>query len=1116
MADDSLLAADIEARRRALDVSESFIVQAPAGSGKTELLIQRYLKLLALVDDPEEVIAITFTRKASAEMLKRVLAALKRATDSPDSLLPHERITHDAARAVLARDRERGWNLERHARRLRIQTLDSLNASIARMLPVSAAINVAGQGVGDKAETDALYREAAMSALEFLNGTGPYADSLETLLGHLDNNTRLYQTYVVDMLRTRDQWLPFIGSGRLSDTEFDELRDALEADLASIRREHIEAIEAHLSGEQIAALGALGQVAADNLEAEGNGDHPVCALGRDAGGVDWWCGAAELLLTKQGQPRKTVTKSVGLPPECKDEKRALGDLIEEIARRPGALAVLDKVRSLPPERYTDSQWRVLEALIRVLPLAVAELNALFARRGMTDYVEITRAADSALGTAEQPSDIALLLDYQVRHILVDEMQDTSLAQYAMIKALTRGWSPGDGRTLFCVGDPMQSIYRFRNAEVAQFLAARNEGIGDVPLTELVLRRNFRSGEHLVAWFNRVFPTVLPAEDDVINSAVSYSTSIAAEQHLGQGRIAVYPALGAGREIEADTGLAVIERLLEANPGDCVAVLVRSRTVLPELLERLRSRGIAYDAIDIDRLTDLPEIIEVLALTRAAVHPGDRLAWLAVLRAPWIGLDWSDLHALVVNEPDKSVRELLADETRVASLSKKGQAALQRAAPVLRVLAGARRFESLRDVVERVWLRLGGALVPEGSDAIDNVYRFFDVLSKLEQAGTLDDVAALEERLDEEHVATAGGATVSVMTMHKAKGLQFDHVVLYGLGRRPRSQGSDVLSWFELPPHAGEVRKVLSPVGPRGETEKDPIHQYIRGVTTSRDRFETGRLLYVACTRAIKSLNIIGHSKLNDDETEVRPPEASSLLRLLWPEIGSAWEDRLQETGAPAAQDEVVWAEPRLLRFSEAFEPPAVAPVHAPRGSEPASPVAVEFDWVGANARVAGTLVHRCLHRIATGRGTLEDFTSREGRTRMLRWLEESGLGADDRAEIVDRVLRSLETMAGDERGRWLLEGGGDAELSLTGLFDGQLVTGVIDRVRIDGSVHWVVDYKTSSHEGGNLPGFLAAEAERYREQLRRYRALYAAWSGATPRTALYFPLLGEWLEVEAS
>ena len=158
--DAALLAADEQARQDALDVARSFIVQAPAGSGKTELLIQRYLRLLATVDSPEEIIAITFTRKAAAEMQYRVLQALRRAErgDLPEAA--HERVTAAAAAAALDRDRERGWRIIANPRRMRIQTLDSLNASIAGMQPLTGAA-ASGNTVADDAEMKSLYRAAA-------------------------------------------------------------------------------------------------------------------------------------------------------------------------------------------------------------------------------------------------------------------------------------------------------------------------------------------------------------------------------------------------------------------------------------------------------------------------------------------------------------------------------------------------------------------------------------------------------------------------------------------------------------------------------------------------------------------------------------------------------------------------------------------------------------------------------------------------------------------------------------------------------------------------------------------------------------------------------------------
>src|SRR5207249_4707245 len=151
---------------------------------------------------------------------------------------------------------------------------------------------------------------------------------------------------------------------------------------------------------------------------------------------------------------------------------------------PDALAA---IRELPPPCYTDAQWQALRALIESLHLAVAQLVLVFTEDGREDFTEAARRALEALGAEEAPSDLAL--DYRIRHILIDEFQDTSRSQFELLKRLTAGWEPGDGRTLFAVGDPMQSIYRFREADVGLFLQARAEGIGALRPASLKLSVN---------------------------------------------------------------------------------------------------------------------------------------------------------------------------------------------------------------------------------------------------------------------------------------------------------------------------------------------------------------------------------------------------------------------------------------------------------------------------------------------------------------------------------------------------------------------------------------------------------------------------------------------------
>ena len=1118
--DAALLAADEQARKDALDVTRSFIVQAPAGSGKTELLIQRYLRLLATVDSPEEVIAITFTRKAAAEMQYRVLQALLRSERGEVPAAAHERVTAAAAATALDRDRKRGWQMTANPRRMRIQTLDSLNASIAKMQPLTGAA-AGGNAVADNAEVKTLYRAAAAATLDWLAEPGTLRDDVQEVLLHLDNNTSLYVGYLARMLETRDQWLPFIGSGDSGNDA--ALRERLETNLEGVVRSHLERTRRAFPAEIVPDLLAMGGYAGTNLLDAGKPHHPVAALhdlpalpAASSEALEAWRGIAALLLTGGGGWRKRVNVNDGFPAGDDGQKAALYDVIESASEHEGLQRLLQGIRTLPPVRYSDEQWSVLVSLFRLLPMAVAELQQLFGASHVTDFIEVALAADRALGSAESPGDVALLLDYQVRHVLIDEMQDTSRAQYRMLEALTGGWEPGDGRTLFCVGDPMQSIYRFRNAEVAQFLLAQRKGIDGLPLERLVLRKNFRSGEFLVHWFNTVFPQVLPNSDDPISSAVSYAESVPALS--SEGDCVVYPLFGADSEREAIEGCRIIQETLTRNPDDDMAILVRGRTQLASLLPRLRAAGIDYQAVDIDRLTDLPEIIDLLALTRAMVHPCDRLAWLALLRSPWVGWDWTDLHTLVANDTKSTVWELLHDDERLQGISGEARASLDRAMPVLESLRTVSRSESLRERVERAWLELGGPAILDSSASVENVYRYLDVLERLEMAGTLHDVAELEAQLDLERVSSTSPARLQVMTMHRAKGLQFDHVLLFGLGRIPRGRARSVLSWFDVPGEHGDDEKIISPVGRRDELENDPIHRFIELTEADKDRNEVGRLLYVACTRARKSLHLVGHTATSTDGQSFRPPDARSLLSLLWPALESQFEQAFKPQETEASVNEAdQWLLPHRHRIEPVWHLPDVPPAPGPEERVDAGGHvrAVDYYWVGTEARVAGTIVHRWL-QYAAQYGEGADAIVGEGlRETTHRWLIELGIAPGKAMErICARVDTALTGVRNDPQGRWLLEGNGHSELALSGVVNGVVESGVMDRIRIDEDTHWIVDYKTSSHEGGNLEGFLAAEVSRYREQLARYAALYGAFAGVDARCALYFPLLQEFVEVD--
>lgn len=1120
-----LLTADHQARADAVDVTRSFIVQAPAGSGKTELLIQRYLFLLATVSEPEEVVAITFTNKAAAEMRHRVAHALERAADGGTGDAEHEQRTLSAAARILQRDRKYNWRLRESPRRMRIMTMDAFCASVTRMLPVSSHLGGSMSTVAD-AQMKRLYSEAAIATLDWLPLGDARAAKLERVLRHLDNNVGDYVSYLAKMLAKRDQWIPFTGPGATDNA--DQVRAALEATIDDQVRAHL-----HIVRKVFCELGTqqhreLLRYAGKNLQEKSGAEHALAELDvvawpeATSDNVDLWRAIASVLLKLDGDIRVSVDVRSGFPAKDDGEKTAFKEWLLVLQEQRGLKEQLATVQLLPDATYRDEQWQVMLALFDVLPLAVAELQRLFAERGVNDHVEVAQAASKALGNADEPGELSMLLDYRISHLLVDEMQDTSISQYQLLSKLTAGWEPGDGRTLFCVGDPMQSVYRFRDAEVGQFIAARKHGIGTLNLDSLILRQNFRSGAELVAWFNTTFERVLPREDDVATGAISYSPSVPVESRAGEGIVEIHPLIDAGMEEEAACSASVIESCLRKNSDHNVAVLVRSRSQLPKLLDILRRKNISCQAIEIDRLTDLPEVIDLLALTRALCHEGDRIAWLAMLRAPWVGLSWSDIHALVKNDSRSTVSELCSDGERLLALSPDGRSRLQRFLQSLEPFVVAHGTRSLRERIERAWLTFGGPACLQSPEQVENAYRYLDVIGKLELGGTIQDIATLEQQLDEERVSSHGDehTRVQVMTMHKAKGLQFDHVVLHGLGRTTGGSNKDVLAWLPVTAEDGASGMIISPLGPRTAVEKDPLHRFIEQSARDSDRLELDRLLYVACTRAIHSLHLVGSVGTRKKGAELGAPFRESLLYRLWPLVEQHYEAAFaagagEDTAAVFETDEPVFMAAEIRRMEQPWKVPSIPEPPPAVVVRPTSDAReVDYYWVGSAARHAGTIVHRWLQKMADGSlandGLPADLDAVSG-----RWARSLGVPDNDLEGVLDRVRLAVESALNDEQGRWLLSGAGYSELRLGGVHDGEVVNIVIDRVRVaEDGVHWLVDYKTSTHEGGNLSGFLEQEVARYLPQLRLYRAIYSGITDAELRTALYFPLLQKFIEVD--
>ncbi|MEO6910429.1 MAG: UvrD-helicase domain-containing protein, partial [Edaphobacter sp.] len=1124
---------DWREREKALDIRQSWIVEAPAGSGKTGLLIQRYLKLLSdeSVEQPEQVLAITFTVKATGEIRERVVEQLEKAAQNQplqnDS--EFERETRALAESVLRRDRMLGWGLLERPRRLRVRTIDSVCAEIAGSLPV-----LSGGGGAQSPVLDAsvLHHEAARRTLMQLGGKDHALDAaLRLVLLHRDGNLVDCERLLAGMLALRDQWGELVPlSGRdlddayLDGTVLPRLERALELVICAALTRLSQTLPANILQELSHFAGELGHASGYKGAAS---PIAICAglhsaPEETAEDLAHWRALVHLLTKSDGGWRSGFRSNwLGFELDKNDAAR-LKDLVTELSERDDVLAAIQRIHRLPPAKYPQEQWVVAKALFRVLRRALAELQLVFAERGECDFAELGLLAKQALRSEGGVHDLETALGMKLQHLLVDEMQDTSTSQYELIELLTQSWD-GQSQTMFLVGDPKQSIYLFRQARVERFVRTmQSQRLGDIPVGCLRLTANFRSQRGLVDSFNEDFSLLFPREVSAANpeevkyvaaSAVRGPSENNAQDVVWHGNLlpAGDPAARSRRtKSDAESVREIVERW-QARPLPKkrtepwkIAVLVRSRNHLTGIVAELKKHAIPYRAVDIEALGERREVLDLFALTRALLHPADRVAWLAVLHAPWCGLGLAELHILVGADDavwaERCIEDVLAERAHL--LDDESCERLARIWPVLQAAAAQRGRLTTAQWVERTWRSLGGDTYLK-SEEMANARRYLQLLDEIGgQAGTID-LSLLKTRLNKLYAETAVSAgAVELMTIHGAKGLEWDIVIVPGLEKRARISGSRLLTWNEIDSGSAEAAHVvLAPIVGKGHASRE-LNDWLNSIEKARDAAERKRLFYVACTRAREELHLFAAPEARLDGSA--SPAYGSLLDAAWPAAerhfaeSQAVSDRVQEefttsqeaTSASPADDVLlgdlaaVAAKERpamLERLPLGFLPGArfAEGQRLSYGDKPMASDRAHFERPEGSfeARALGNAVHEFLEivakRLAHGASAEEMLKEVAGwEPRISAVLRGDGLAAARVERLALRVRTALENTLRDAEGLWVLGAREEAasEFALTSWAEARRSVR-LDRIFRAGAMPlvdgdeclWIVDYKTTTH-----------------------------------------------------
>ncbi|MDF2368676.1 double-strand break repair helicase AddA [Sneathiella sp.] len=1103
----------IARQKQAADPDKSVWVSASAGSGKTRVLVERSLRLMLAGTPPEKILCITFTKAAAAEMSNRLNAMLGDWSVMEDACLAES--LHD----LMGRPATEGETI--WARRLfasvldapgglKIQTIHSFCESVLGRFPLEARLSPNFEVMDDR---------SAAEIMEIARD--------ETLL----DCQRPENAALGAALR--------LVSEKVNEDGFSKLLKDLGG-----KRSQLMRLRAEFGGPNgvIVALAARIGIDADLTE-----EHIIARACRDTtfDGPALRRAVDRLLM---GNKTDVATAEKMAPWLLQPDRRAAlfedyGQAFFTQKQEIRARLATDKVAKANPEipdillKEAERLLKVLEtirkarvftstsALIRLGLALVDRYEEEKAHRGRLDYDDlILKTRDLLTGDGVAPW-VMYKLDGGIEHILVDEAQDTSAEQWQVIAALAEEFFTGEGavsteRTLFVVGDEKQSIYSFQGADPATFDIMRHQfeerahaakkGWRNVPLdlsfrsTESVLdlvdrvfepepaRKGLTASgdmvKHLVrrageAGLVEIWPTVKPPD---IDAADPWEMPMA--QNLDRN-----PAAGLAKNIALqikdwlDTGEVLSATGRPVAPKD-IMILVQSRNVFfNHVVRALKTADIPVAGTDRMVLTEQLAVMDLLALARFVLLPEDDLNLAVILKSPFVGCDDNQLFELAYDRKGSLWRALRDNKT--------GLPVFDQARTFLGELLARADFVPVYEFFADILGRLGGRkklLGRLGQEAADPIEEFLSLALNFQrtEASSLQsflhwiDAGAAEVKRDMEQ----GRNEVRVLTVHGSKGLQAPIVFLPDTCQGTRSQPT--VFWTE--------EEAPFPLWPVKTDNDDPLTARMRILAKEKQLEEKKRLLYVALTRAEDRLYICGW-----EGKRSRPADC-------WYElIDPAFGEGVEEVALPWGEVARRWSSGSVTERAETIETAPIPPVPLPdwisrfAPDEPSPPRPLvpsrDEDETVASSPLGpdegrrfhrGLLIHRLLE-------TLPSIGPASRETAAKAWLARPVHGLEDAQQ--DEILQETLNVINDPGFSAIFGPGSQAEVPISGLIDGRVLSGQIDRLLIGEDEILVIDYKTNRPS----PNEIKDVASLYIRQMSLYRrALSAMYPGKVVKCAL--------------
>jgi ATP-dependent exoDNAse (exonuclease V) beta subunit len=1077
---------DAQARALSIDPSRSVALLAPAGSGKTTQLLYRFMACLTVVERPEQILAITFTNKAAGEIVERVTSALRQAAEGEEPEAEHEKPLYMLSKLALERDALLGWNLVMNPSRLRIMTFDAYCAQLAKKMPIMSGLG----GGSTSADPSLIYRQAVLETLGSVNDDNipdELRDALTAVLKFARNQFELLVPMFSDLLAKRDQWV---------------------SEILHIRPEQLSAALTDLVKQE---GGAAIQVLEDagftrcwdifSLASRVNPQFAWASYGNadlSEQGMAFARAAATALLKTDNALRTRVTAREGFP--AKEElTKQMNEFLKSVDRHDGIDQALQTLSCLPDVDYPESSAEMVGHLTVILRYLLANLMLAFDNTASVDFPEVAQRAIQSFGNGEEVGD-AMLDEDRVYHLLVDENQDTSPAQYQLLSRLVEEWEPGnDGRSVFMCGDKSQSIYLFRGATVHLFTdTVKAQHFGPKQLEVYHLRMNFRSAPAIVDWNNRVYGQLFDS---------SFQPSVPFRQDGGKVTV---EAIAGGSESEAARVVQLVEDAFSEDANQSVAILIRSRSHLKYILPALKMAGISASGTDIDPIADSAPVGEVVSLIRALWHKADRTSWLALLRSAFVGLSWED--TLTIARGHNVIEASLKDENVLSMLTPEGYSRAKRLVDALEALKASSRSDELVWKARALWGSLGGMATVDQAE-LGDVRTVFGLLAKHTVEGDLVDPQAFFNAVDQLY-ATPKAGTVQVMTIHKSKGLEFDTVIIPALEKSSGRDDTPLFHWrtinnqFFMAPNLG---------GQDQESAESRLFNFV-GRHVKRDQSEElDRVCYVATTRAKRNLHILACKDVED----VDAGSSTSLLGCLKKVLSDDWR-QVEEANIQFDSVGGVPAKARLAPDHEVKLPentfiPVSRNDSVPTESDLQEEVH-EGEGDDFRAKIVGIVYHRFVEIIAQeGLENWNDERVQSKAQAIASLMRREGYPIREIPVGRDRIIELLQVTLNSEAGRWILgkheqEG---QEVQLTGYRNNRWVHRYLDRPFVDNGCYWITDWKTAEcPEGMDVEAFVRNVVARYKAKMEEYRGVVIEAGITLPvRLGLYLPSVDRFAEI---